>query len=141
VFRHRLVNKGLSRRVLTQEEVRNPPYLYSLRILIPFMSQVVLYRRLNKLVKGRLLAILVMLEKDRQEKIGWINTQMKDEQKMAELLVGHSTVLLQTQDRNSEARVQDVEGKWAELEREELAREWAAVDEEMKEGEKKGRKF
>ena len=89
-----MVHKGLSRRVLTQEEVRNPLYLYSLRILIPFMSQVVLYRRLNKLVKGRLLGILVMQEKDRQEKIGRINTQMEDEQKMAELLVGHSTVLL-----------------------------------------------
>jgi hypothetical protein len=132
VFRHRLVNKGLSRRVLTQEEVRNPPYLYSLRILIPFMSQVVLYSRLNKLVKGRLLAIQAMQVKDRQEKIGW----MEDEQKMTELLVGHSSVLLQTQDRKSEARVKDVEGKWAELDREELAREWADVDEEMKEGEK-----
>ena len=92
-----LASMKLSIRVLTQEEVRNPPYLYSLRILIPFMSQVVLYRRLNKLVKGRLLAILVMQVKDRQEKIGW----MEEEHKMTELLVGHSSVLLQTQDRKS----------------------------------------
>ena len=70
MFCHRLVNKGLSRRVLTKEEVRNPPYLYSFRRLIPFMSQVSLYCRLNKLVKGRLLAILAMQIKDRQEKIG-----------------------------------------------------------------------
>ena len=126
VFRHKLVNKGLSRRVLTQEEVRNPPYLYSLRILIPFMSQVVLYRRLNKLVKGRLLAILAMQVKDRQEKIGW----MEEERKMTELLVGHSSVLLQTQDRKSVARDMDVEGKWAEMDREELAKEWLSVEED-----------
>ena len=125
MFRHRLVNKGLSRRELIQEEVRNPPYLYSLRILIPFMSQVVLYRRLNKLVKGRLLAILAMQVKDRQKKIGW----MEDDQKMTELLVGHSSVLLQTQDRKSEARVQDVEGKWSELDREELTRKCAICQE------------
>ena len=70
MFRHKLVNQGLSRRVLTKEEVRNPPYLYSLRMLIPFMSQVSLYCRLNQLVKGRLLAILAIQIKDRQKKIG-----------------------------------------------------------------------
>ena len=71
---------------IRQEEVRNPPYLYSFRMLIPFMSQVSLYCRLNQLVKGRLLAILAMQVKDRQEKIGW----MEEEHKMTELLVGHS---------------------------------------------------
>ena len=40
------------------------------------MSQVSLYCRLNQLVKGRLLAILAMQIKDRQEKIGWMEEEL-----------------------------------------------------------------
>ena len=58
---------------------------------------------------------------------------MEEERKMTELLVGHSSVLLQTQDGKSVARDMDMEGKWAEMDREELAKEWLAVEEEITE--------
>ena len=94
-FRARIMNKGLRLRVLTQDEVRNPPYFYSIIIIIPFMFQAILNRRLHKLVRGRLLAILDQEEKDRQDAAVWVSSRREHEEEIAMFLVGQSNVLLQ----------------------------------------------
>ena len=134
-FRARIMNKGLRLRVLTQDEVRNPPYFYSIKIIIPFMFQAILNRRLHKLVKGCLLALLDQEEKDRQEDAVWVSSRREHEEVTSMFLVGQSNVLLQGNIPKREAKVQ--EGDWAEMANEEIAREWAEIVEEKEEVEKK----